>query len=372
MATSKIETMSAQPAPDPSVETVSYARALWETMDFALGSNPNAMILGQGADDFKGIFGSTTGLAEKYGPQRVRDMPLMEEGMTGMALGAALNGVYPILTHIRSDFVLLSANQIINLIAKYRYMFGGLYHLPLMIRTVIGRSWGQGAQHSQSLQSLFAHIPGLTVIAPSSAQTVLDTYPYLVAKHRGPVITFEHRMLYSLDFEVNRADLGAIANPLTSRLVREGKDLTIVAASIMVLEARRAARWLKEQADIDVEIIDLHCLSDIDHAMILNSVRKTGRLLVLDTSWTSFGTAAEICRIVAENEPQALKAPVRSLGMAPAPCPTAKALEDLYYPNLANVVDAAGALIRGKAAHGLPLPHERTMSDIYKKFRGPF
>lgn len=352
------------------VETVSYANALLETMDQALGDNPNSVILGQGADDFKGIFGSTTGLAAKYGRDRVRDMPLMEEGMTGVALGAALNGVYPILTHIRSDFVLLSANQIINLIAKYKYMFGGLYELPLMIRTVIGRSWGQGAQHSQSLQSLFAHIPGLTVVAPASAQTILDTYPYLIAKHKGPVITFEHRMLYGLDFELERSAF--LDNPLTSRLMLQGKDITIVGSSIMTLEGKRAAKWLSEHADIGVDLIDVHCPSHIDHAMILNSVRKTGKLLILDTSWQSFGTAAEICRIIAENDPQALKAPVKSLGMAPAPCPTAKSLEDLYYPNLANVVDAAAALVRGKANHGVELPPEKTMSDIYKKFRGPF
>ncbi len=351
-------------------ETLSYADALLEGMTHAMEANPDAMILGQGADDFKGIFGSTTGLAKRF-PGRVRDMPLMEEGMTGMAVGMALNGVYPILTHIRSDFVLLSANQIINLIAKYKYMFGGLYEMPLMIRTVIGRSWGQGAQHSQSLQSLFAHIPGLTVIAPSSAQSILDTYPYLISKHRAPVITFEHRMLYGLDFEVNRADVKATANPLTSRLLQKGKDITIVGASIMTLEARRAAKWLNENGGIDAEIIDLHCLSNIDQAMIMESVKKTGRLLILDTSWTSFGTAAEVCRIVVETDPTALKAPVKSLGMAPAPCPTAKALEDMYYPNLADVVDAAATLVKG-AKHGVPLPEERTMSDIYKKFRGPF
>ncbi len=364
--------MTLKPAVAEARETLSYADALREAMNAALAANPDALVLGQGADDFKGIFGSTTGLAQAYGGDRVRDMPLMEEGMTGMALGMALNGVYPILTHIRSDFVLLSANQIINLIAKYRYMFGGLYELPLMIRTVVGRSWGQGAQHSQSLQSLFAHIPGLTVVMPSSAQTVLDTYPYLVSRHRGPVITFEHRMLYNLDFEVERSEVAQVADPLTSRLVRRGDHLTIVACSIMVLEARRAARWLQEHSGIEVEIIDLHCISHIDHALILESVRRTGRLLVLDTSWAAFGVTAEVCRIVAQTAPQALKAPVRALTMAPAPCPTAKSLEDLYYPNLANVVDAAAALVRGRPAHGEPLPAETTMSDIYKKFRGPF
>jgi pyruvate dehydrogenase E1 component beta subunit len=352
-------------------EIVSYSAALLQAMDHALKVNPDALILGQGADDFKGIFGSTTGLAEKYGRDRVMDMPLMEEGMTGIAMGAALNGVYPILTHIRSDFVLLSANQIINLIAKYKYMFGGLFSVPLMIRTVIGRSWGQGAQHSQSLQSLFAHIPGLTVVMPSSAQTILDTYPYLVEHHKGPVITFEHRMLYNLDFEVHRKEVAETKNPLSSRLVREGTDVTIVASSIMVLEARRAANWLQTHAGISVEIIDLHCLTHLDHAQILGSVQKTGNLLVLDTSWVSFGTAGEICRIVAENNPGALKKPVKTIGMAPAPCPTAKALEDLYYPNLGTVVDAAATLLRGPK-HGVELPHETTMSDIYKKFRGPF
>ncbi|MDX2101202.1 MAG: transketolase C-terminal domain-containing protein [Alphaproteobacteria bacterium] len=354
----------------PRPEIVSYANALLEAMDGALSQSPNTVILGQGADDHKGIFGSTTGLATKYGADRVSDMPLMEDGMTGIAVGLALNGVYPILTHIRSDFVLLSANQIINLIAKYKYMFGGLFEVPMLIRTVVGRSWGQGAQHSQSLQSLFAHIPGLTVVAPSSAETILDTYPYLIAKHRAPVISFEHRMLYNLDFEVDRS--AAPANPLTPRVVRQGRDLTIVATSIMVLEARRAARWLADHADIQAEVIDLHCLSAIDPAVLMTSLGKTGRLLVCDTSWPGFGTAAEVCRLVVEQDPGVLKQPVRSLGMAPAPCPTAKALEDLYYPNLATVVDAAAALVRGRVDHGVPLPAEKTMSDIYKKFRGPF
>lgn len=358
--------------PAAKTEIVSYSSALLEAMEFAMSSTPNSMILGQGADDFKGIFGSTTGLAERYGRDRVSDTPLMEEGIAGIALGMALNGVYPILTHIRSDFVLLSANQIINLMAKYKYMFGGLYELPIMIRTVVGRSWGQGAQHSQSLQSLFAHIPGLTVVVPASADTVLDTYPYLIEKHRAPVITFEHRMLYSLDFEVDREVIAANSNPLTSRLVRRGKDVTIVASSIMVLEARRAARWLEEHSDISCEIIDVHCPTNIDHDMIMESVRKTGKLVIADTSWLSFGTAAEICRIIAETDPSSLKAPVRSLGMAPAPCPTSKALEDLYYPNLGDVVNVIATLATGKQKHGVALPEEKTMSDIYKKFRGPF
>src|SRR5262249_55217777 len=185
---------------------LSYASALLETMDGALADHPNTFIMGQGVDDFKGIFGSTTRLAEKYGAPRVFDVPLMEEGMTGVAIGASLVGDYPITTHIRADFSFLAMNQIINLAAKYRYMFGGLMSCPMLIRIVVGRSWGQGAQHSQSPQATFAHYPGLTVVMPSSSQAILDMYPAIINRHPGPVISIEHRLLYNLDFTVSPSE----------------------------------------------------------------------------------------------------------------------------------------------------------------------
>ena len=157
-----------------------FLKALFHTMDRALANSDRTIILGQGADDHKGIFGTTTDLFKKYGANRCFDTPLAEEGVTGLAVGAALGGLYPIMTHIRADFALLACNQIINLAAKYRYMFGGRFEVPLLIRCMIGSSWGQGAQHSQSLQSLFAHIPGLTVVMPSEPQSVLETYPYII------------------------------------------------------------------------------------------------------------------------------------------------------------------------------------------------
>ena len=271
-----------------------------------------------------------------------------------------------------SDFVLLSANQIINLIAKYRYMFGGRFQVPMLIRTVVGRSWGQGAQHSQSLQSLFAHIPGLTVIAPSEPQSILETYPYLINNYPGPVISFEHRLMYDLQFEMNWDRVDAANMPLTSRKVREGKDVTIVATSIMVLEAQRAAEHLAKTIGIDSEIIDLHCVSHPDEQMIVDSVRKTGRLIVGDISWVPYGVASEICRIVCQNAPDALSAPVVTLGMAQAPCPTAKSLEDIYYPNLHDLVDEIACLVTSREDHGAPLPNEKSMADVYKRFKGPF
>lgn len=351
---------------------MTYREALFQTMRDALRLNPNVIIMGQGVDDHKGIFGSTLGLAQEFGSERVFDTPLAEEGMTGIAIGAALNGLYPIHTHMRVDFAVLAMNQIVNLAAKYRYMFGGRFEVPMLIRMVIGRSWGQGAQHSQSLQALFAHIPGLTVIMPASPQSILESYPYIISKHCGPVISIEHRLMYDLKFRISDVSASTNGSPLTSRKVRSGKDITIIATSIMVLEALRAADHLARISGIECEIIDLHCVSHPDAAMIVESVKKTGRLLVGDTGWQAYGVCAEVCRIVCERAPSSLKAPAVTLGMQPAPCPTAKTLEDLFYPNLQTLTDAIAKLVTGRSDHGIVLPDEESMADVYKRFKGPF
>ena len=263
---------------------ITYRDALLRTMRDAMERRHGSIILGQGVDDHKGTFGSTLGLADLFGRDRVMDVPLAEEATTGIAIGAALNGLYPIHVHIRADFALLAMNQLVNLAAKYKYMFGGRFEVPMLVRMVVGRSWGQGAQHSQSLQSLFAHIPGLVVVTPATAASVLDCYGWAIHRHRGPVIGIEHRLLYDLKFEVD-LDRPLQANGLGSRKVREGRDVTIVATSIMVLEAQRAAAHLAQVSDIHCEIIDLYSPSHPDHALILESVKRTGRLIVADTSW---------------------------------------------------------------------------------------
>jgi pyruvate dehydrogenase E1 component beta subunit len=358
---------------DPErAQVMSYRDALLFSMRGALAANPNALILGQGVDDHKGTFGSTVGLAEEFGRERVMDTPLAEEGMTGIAIGAALNGMYPIQTHIRVDFVLLAMNQIVNLAAKYRYMYGGRFEVPMMIRMIIGRSWGQGAQHSQSLQSMFAHVPGLTVIMPATADSILGSYPALIEKHRGPVLALEHRLLYDVGFRLGTAPEAWPMAPLGSRLLRRGTQATVVATSIMVVEALRAADHLARTAGIDVEVIDLHSVSHPDVEMILSSVARTGRLVVADTSWQAYGVGAEICRLVCERNPQSLRAPVVTLGMAKAPCPTAKTLEDLFYPNLRRLTDELASLVTGRREHGIALPEDASMADVYKRFKGPF
>ena len=360
--------------PQINMDLITYREALWNSMDTALKNDPRVIILGQGVDDHKGIFGSTKGLAEKYGSERVFDTPLAEEGVTGIAIGAALNGLYPITTHIRVDFSLLAMNQVVNLAAKYKYMFGGKFSVPMLIRMVIGRSWGQGAQHSQSLQSLYAHFPGLTVIMPASASSIENCYAYAISQHQGPVISIEHRLMYDLKYRKDQSvqSQHSSPSPFTSYKVRSGKDVTIVATSIMVMEALRSAEFLSQVSHIDCEVIDLNCLSHPDQDLILASVAKTGKLLVADTSWIGYGVSAEVCRLICEKSPQSLKAPVSMLGMQAAPCPTAKSLEDLFYPNLHDLSDAIAKLVTGQHTHGIPLPDERSFADVYKRFKGPF
>jgi pyruvate/2-oxoglutarate/acetoin dehydrogenase E1 component len=345
-----------------------YRGALEIAMCEAMEQSNKTLIIGQGVADFKGLFGTTLGLSDRY-PSRVIETPLSEDAIAGICIGASLNGMYPINTHIRADFGLLIFNQLINLAAKYRYMFGGLFEVPLMMRMIIGRSWGQGAQHSQSLQSLLAHIPGLVVVMPSSPQSILASYKYAINNYKGPVVMLEHRLMYELEFEDQEINL---VNPLFGSItVQNGSDVTVVATSVMVLEAKRAADYLKDFG-ISVEIIDLHSISHPDHEMIVDSIRKTGKLLVADTSWASYGVSAEINRIVNEKDPTILKAPSQSLGMAPAPCPTAKSLEDLYYPDVHDLVQSICSLHFGTNDHSVRLPAKKSMTDFYKHFKGPF
>lgn len=347
-----------------------YRAALANAMENALCDHENTIIIGQGVSDFKALFGTTQGLKDRF-PDRVIETPIAEDSIAGICIGAALNGLYPINTHIRADFGLLIFNQLINLAAKYRYMFGGLFEVPLMMRLIVGRSWGQGAQHSQSLQSLLAHIPGLVVVMPASPASILASYRHAIEKHKGPVVMLEHRLMYELEF--NDAEVAPpISNPLFgSILVREGSDVTVVATSVMVLEAKRAAGYL-ESFGISVDLIDLHSISHPDKSMLIESVRKTRKLLVADTSWPGYGVSAEISRIICEHDPSLLSKPMVSLGMREAPCPTAKALEDIFYPDVHDLVKSIWTLCKGPSANVIPFPPKQSMTDFYKHFKGPF
>jgi pyruvate dehydrogenase E1 component beta subunit len=346
---------------------ITFAQALNEAVDQAMAVDPHVFIMGLGVPDPKGIFGSTLGLDKKYGAERVLDMPTSENGMTGVCIGAALAGMRPILTHQRLDFALLSMEQIVNQAANWHYMFGGKMKVPLVIRMIIGRGWGQGPQHSQSLQGWFAHIPGLKVVMPT---TPYDAKGLLLASiaDNNPVIFLEHRWLYGIKGPVPE---NLYHVPLgKARIIREGRNVTLVATSYMTLEALRAADLLMSEG-IQAEVIDVRSLRPIDYETIIGSVRKTGRLVVADTGWKTVGFAAEVVAQAAENVLGELKAAPVRVSIPDSPAPTSPALAAHYYPRAVHIVAAVkkmlgqdGGSITEKLSQPLDVPD--------KLFAGPF
>lgn len=307
---------------------IKYHEAILEATDQKMAEDPNVYIMGLGVPDPKAIFGTTLGLAQKYGPDRVMDMPTSENAMTGVAVGSSILGMRPIMTHQRVDFFILALDQLINNAAKWHYMFGGQMKAPIVIRLIIGRGWGQGPQHSQTLHSFFAHIPGLKVVMPS---TPYDAKGLLVSaiEDDNPVVYLEHRWLHNVfgevPTEVYRVPLGK------AKIVQEGADVTMIASSHMTLEGFRAVKWLQEEG-ISVELIDLRSIKPLDKETILNSVRKTGRLVVLDPDWKTAGFSAELIAIVAEEAHSFLKAPPVRIAYPDRLVPTSWALSNHFYP----------------------------------------
>jgi pyruvate/2-oxoglutarate/acetoin dehydrogenase E1 component len=319
-----------------NVREIKYSQAIREAIDQCLDGDSSVYLMGLGVPDPKGVFGTTLGLHEKHGADRVMDMPTSENGMTGIAIGSALVGMRPIMVHQRVDFAILAMEQIVNQAAKWHYMFGGKMSVPLVIRLIVGRGWGQGPQHSQSLQSWFAHVPGLRVIMPT---TPYDMKGLMVSsiEDNNPVICIEHRWLYNITGyvpeETYRVPLGK------ARVMKEGEDLTIVAMSHMSLEALRAAELL-EREGVSIEVIDLRSLRPLDMPTILESVRKTGHLLVADTSWKTGGFAGEIVSRVTEEAFGSLKAAPRRIALPDYPAPTSPSLANSFYPGTVDIIES--------------------------------
>ncbi len=347
---------------------IRYYEAIREAFDLCLKEDETTFIIGEGAPDPKGLFGTTLGLQEKYGNKRILDMPLSENGMTGVCIGAALTGMRPILMHQRLDFTLLSLDQIINNAAKWHYMFGGQLKVPLVIRMVIGKGWGQGAQHSQNLQALYAHIPGLKVIMPSSAY---DAKGLMVSAIRdnNPVIFIEHRWLHNL---MDYVPEDSYAVPIGKcKTVREGKDITVVATSYMVVEAVKAADFLKEKG-ISAEVIDVRTLKPLDDELIFQSIRKTGRLLVVDEGYYSCGFAAEVMARVAEKEFSALKCSPQRITSPDYPTPSSPGLTRYYYPRVSTIVSKIIEITGQQGHQGLHYDDIEPFDVPDNSFMGPF
>lgn len=349
------------------VRLIRYVDALREAFEQEMARDPNVFLFGLDVDDHKGIQGSTVGLQEKFGKDRVFCTPLSEDAMTGVAIGAAMAGYRPIHVHIRMDFMLLCMNQLVNMAAKAHYMYNGQVQVPMVVRTMIGRSWGQGAQHSQALHSLFMHIPGLKVVAPSNAN---DAKGCMIAAIRdnNPVVFIEHRLLYAVDgyvpYQPYEVPFGK------ARVLCEGDDVTIIAISHMVMEALRAEKHL-QSVDIRAEIIDPISLWPLDMDTIMQSVRKTKRLLIVDNAWLPCGASSEmmsqiyeICNQTGEAVPHMAR-----MGFAFTTCPTTKPLENVFYPNSRTIAAKAYELIKGKQAAWVPPADVKTEIDAFK---GPF
>jgi acetoin:2,6-dichlorophenolindophenol oxidoreductase subunit beta len=332
MPWTKIKPDTREPVYDNDIVTggrrITYAEAVREALSQALKLDNNVFVMGQGVDDPSGMFGATKDLHLDYGTDRVFDTPLAETALTGIATGAAIAGMRPVYFHNRPDFLYLALDQIANHAAKWSYMFAGKVCAPLVIWSCIGRGWGSGAQHSQALQGLFMHIPGLKLVMPSSCYDAKGLMLSAIMDN-NPVVIIDHRM--------NFRNKGLVPEemytiPLGKGIIRKaGSDVTIVAVSHLVTEAYLAAQELEKEYGIYAEVIDPRTLKPLDENLILTSLAKTGRLVVADTGWKTGGITAEIAALAAEKGFNYLKAPVERVACKDLPTPSGYTLESAFY-----------------------------------------
>jgi len=316
---------------------ISYSQAINEALHQIMEKDDNVFVFGQGVKSVWYVGSTCKGLVDKFGENRVIDTPVSENAMTGAAVGAALSGMRPIIIHPRMDFMFYAMDPIINQAANWRYMSGGKTSVPIVIRGIINRGGEQAAQHSQALQAIFSHIPGLKVVMPSNpydAKGLLISAVY----DDNPIVFIDDRWLYDLEGEVPeeiyKVPIGK------GKIKKEGKDLTLIASSYMVKESLEA---VEELADIDIEVIDLRTIKPLDKDLILESVKKTGRLIIVDGSWKSFGISAEISAVVSE-APIRLKAPIKRICLPDVPAPASSVLEKVYYPNKNDIIKTIKSL----------------------------
>ncbi len=328
---------------DLSTREMSYAEAIRDALAIALERDERVVVMGEDIGVYGGAFQVTGDLIDRFGPDRIIDTPISELGGVGVAVGAAMTGLRPVFEFQFSDFATLAMEQIVNQAAKLRYMLGGEASVPLVMRMPSGSGTGAAAQHSQSLEAWFGHVPGLKVVQPT---TPADAKGLLLAaiEDPDPVIVFEHKLLYKMKGEV---PVGHYTVPIGKAAIRrEGTDLTLVASGIMVHRALEAAKSL-EADGISVEVIDLRSVRPIDRETIVASVCKTGRLLCVYEGVRTLGIGAEISAIVAESEAfDFLDAPIMRLGGAEAPIPYNPDLEKAAVPQVNDVVAAARGLAR--------------------------
>lgn len=341
---------------------LTYAEAISEAHIQTMERNPDTFVMGLGVTDYKGIFGTTVAISKRFGPKRVIETPASENALTGIVIGASLTGKRPVIIHARNDFMFLALDQMINNASKWKYMYGGKSSVPFVVRSIIGKGWGQGPTHSQSIQSIFAHFPGLYVVMPS---TPFDAKGLLISALNGktPCVIIEHRRLYDTVGDVPEKMYEVKFGK--ARRACEGRNITLVATSLMVSEGVKAHLALKKMG-ISLEVIDPRSLRPLDEKTILRSVKKTGRLIVADTSWTTCGFSSEISALVAQKAFRFLKAPIRRIGIADCPSPVSVKLEEKFYPTYKNIFVKCCKMLNKKPDYTL------IKDPIIDNFKGPY
>ncbi len=308
---------------------LTFADAIREALAQAMERDARVLVMGQLVNYKSGVFGTTSGLVDRFGMDRVLDYPVAEASMTGVALGAALHGLRPVIVHQRIDFMMYAMDQLVNWASLWRFKSGGTSSLPVTIRAIVGKGWGQGPQHSKNLHAWFAHLPGIKVAMPSTAYDAKGLLLHAIFQE-DPVLFIEHRGLFSMVDDVPAEPYQVTFGTASRRT--EGDAVTIVALGLFVPVALRVAGELKPQG-IGIEIIDPRTVSPLDTATILESVEKTRRLLVLDPGWRSVGVAAEIIASTVEQLGSDLRCPPRRITLPDTHTPTSVALEREYYPS---------------------------------------
>lgn len=343
---------------------ITYSEAINEALFQEMEKDEKVFVYGVGAADYKRTFGTTNGLVETYGKHRCFETPISEDSLTGFGLGAAINGMRPVQIHGRMDFLIVSFNQLVNMVSCARYNSGGNLSIPMVLRGIVGRGWGQGSQHSKTLYSIFCHIPGLKVVAPT---TPYDAKGLLISSIRdnNPIIFVEHRWLYN---QKGHVDKKSYSVPIgVGSKIRNGKDLTIVGISWMNVESHKAAQILSRRG-IEIEIIDPRTLYPLDNNIIIESVNKTGHCIVADYDWLNCGLSAEISSMVSNKCFYNLKKPVERIGFEECPCPTARHLENKFYPNAITIIRMVEKMLN---LEEIDLSNEEFYSAT-NTFRGPF
>lgn len=343
------------------MKNITYKDAIREAIDEEMELDSSIFIIGGETK----MFGSLEGLDKKYGKSRVITTPISEEATTGLVLGAAMTGMRPIQVHIRVDFMMLAINQIVNMISAASYSASEKINVPILIRAVVGRGWGQGHQHSKSLHGLFAQIPGLRVIMPTTPKDAKGMIKEAI-RYNGPTISIENRWLYWQLGEVPEDDF--IVNHQYPECMRKGSDLTIIASSWMNVESSMASTILKKEHGVEVEIFDIKSTSLNNLDEIYKSVNKTGRCIIADNDWLVSGLSGEIAFKVQENCLHALKTPLRRIGFKQVPCPTTRVLEDKFYPNAFDILRTSEEMLNLK---NCPTSNYSLYSHEVK-FKGPF